>query len=70
MIARIQNKIGVQVDIPHYDGRKYQYHEFFMDKAGNILCQNVLGRRWPVKPPYTVTKRFYGTNETSIRTVE
>lgn len=69
MRAKIKNKIGVTVEIPDYDEHAYRYHEFYMDKAGRVICQNIAKRKWPVQPPYTIYKRHLGTDETTIKEV-
>lgn len=62
MIARIQNKIGMSVDIPHYDEKAYRYCDFYLNFADQVVCQNIAGKKVIVAPPYTVIKRFLGTD--------
>ena len=57
---RIKNRLGMWVIIPTQHPDSLRYCEYFMDKAGQVICQNPLGGKRIVRPPYIIECTIQG----------
>lgn len=48
--VRIRNKLNTFALIP--DLGRYAYCQFYMNRANHLICKNVLGNQWEIRPPY------------------
>jgi hypothetical protein len=50
--VRVKNAAYTYAIIPGLDPTRAQYLEFFINKAGQLIQKNVLGKQEVVSPPY------------------